>query len=302
MSRPLGGYAAGGRRAVPATTRIGRERTRSRPQSVVSIAVTTTDPVRVVRIDQPDVRNAIDSATAARLHDEFVAFDADPDQRVAVLTGDEPGVLLGRQPQGPARRCDRAVRSARPDSSCRSRSSPPSRAGAWPAAWSWRPGATCGWPATTARFGFLERRWGVPLIDGGTYRHAPHRRAGPGARPHPHRPRVRRHRGRGDRVRQPGGARRARRWPPRWSWPSALATGAVAGAGQRPAVGLRGPRARARRERWPTRTGGGGTRSSPRASSTAWPSSSSGRGRPGPPSSRLGLTAAAAGGGGPGCR
>ena len=46
-----------------------------------------TDPVRVVRIDQPHVRNAINSATAARLHDELVAFDADDQARVAVLKG-----------------------------------------------------------------------------------------------------------------------------------------------------------------------------------------------------------------------
>ena len=46
--------------------------------------------VRVVRIDQPQVRNAINGPTAARLHDELLAFDADPDARVAVVTGDAP--------------------------------------------------------------------------------------------------------------------------------------------------------------------------------------------------------------------
>jgi hypothetical protein len=34
-----------------------------------------TEAVRVVRVDQPYARNAVNSATAARLHDEFVAFD-----------------------------------------------------------------------------------------------------------------------------------------------------------------------------------------------------------------------------------
>ena len=47
------------------------------------------DGVRIVRIDRTARRNAIDSATAQRLDDEFVAFDADPGARVAVLTGDE---------------------------------------------------------------------------------------------------------------------------------------------------------------------------------------------------------------------
>ena len=44
------------------------------------------------------------------------------------------------------------------------------RAGAWPAGSRSRCGATCGSPPRRARFGCLERRWGVPLIDGGTQR------------------------------------------------------------------------------------------------------------------------------------
>ncbi len=37
-------------------------------------------------------------------------------------------------------------------------------------AWSWRCGATCAWRAEGSRLGFTERRFGVPLIDGGTQR------------------------------------------------------------------------------------------------------------------------------------
>ena len=44
------------------------------------------------------------------------------------------------------------------------------RAGAWPAGSSSRCGATCGSPREGSRLGFPERRWGVPLIDGGTQR------------------------------------------------------------------------------------------------------------------------------------
>src|SRR5437762_11711335 len=57
-----------------------------------------TDPksaVRIVRIDQPHARNAVNSATAQRLHDEFVAFEADEDAKVAVLTGDETSFCAG---------------------------------------------------------------------------------------------------------------------------------------------------------------------------------------------------------------
>lgn len=35
------------------------------------------DGVTVIRIDQPAVRNAINTETAARLHDAYVAFDDD---------------------------------------------------------------------------------------------------------------------------------------------------------------------------------------------------------------------------------
>ena len=63
-----------------------------------------------------------------------------------------------------------AGRSASRGSPRRSRRSPRSRAGAWPAGWSSRCGATCGSPTEGSTLGFPERRWGVPLIDGGTQR------------------------------------------------------------------------------------------------------------------------------------
>jgi enoyl-CoA hydratase len=44
-------------------------------------------PVRVVTIDRPARRNAVDSVTAAALHDAFVEFDGEESLAVAVLTG-----------------------------------------------------------------------------------------------------------------------------------------------------------------------------------------------------------------------
>lgn len=41
--------------------------------------------VTVVTLDRPQVRNAVDSATARRLHQAFLAFDADAQARVAVF-------------------------------------------------------------------------------------------------------------------------------------------------------------------------------------------------------------------------
>ena len=40
----------------------------------------------------------------------------------------------------------------------------------WPAGSSSRCGATCAWRRRAAKFGVFCRRWGVPLIDGGTVR------------------------------------------------------------------------------------------------------------------------------------
>ena len=114
------------------------------------------------------MRNAINTETAQRLHDAFLAFEADPDARVAVLTGDDTAFCAGANLKDlPA--SGRAGRSAPPGFSSPSRSSPRSRAGASRAASSSRlvrPARR----GATARFGCLERRWGVPLIDGGTYR------------------------------------------------------------------------------------------------------------------------------------
>jgi enoyl-CoA hydratase len=44
-------------------------------------------PVTVVTLDRPEVRNAVDTATAVALREAFGAFEDDPDARVAVLTG-----------------------------------------------------------------------------------------------------------------------------------------------------------------------------------------------------------------------
>jgi enoyl-CoA hydratase len=51
------------------------------------ITVTDHGPVRVVTIDRPEVRNAVDRPTAAALVEAFHAFDADPTSAVGVLTG-----------------------------------------------------------------------------------------------------------------------------------------------------------------------------------------------------------------------
>jgi enoyl-CoA hydratase len=51
------------------------------------ITVVDDGPVRVVTIDRPEQRNAVDRATAVALVDAFAAFDGDPTSAIAVLTG-----------------------------------------------------------------------------------------------------------------------------------------------------------------------------------------------------------------------
>jgi enoyl-CoA hydratase len=128
-----------------------------------------SDAVRVIRIDQAGVRNAINSATAARLHDEMVAFDGDDSARVAVLTGDETAFCAGANlrdlPQ---------LRDSGPLGPTRLTLTKPVIAAieGWCVAGGVELAAWCDLRVAgdTARIGCLERRWGVPLIDGGTYR------------------------------------------------------------------------------------------------------------------------------------
>jgi enoyl-CoA hydratase len=52
-----------------------------------AVRVEKIGPVSVVTLDRADVRNAVDAATARALHEAFVAFDADEEARVAVFHG-----------------------------------------------------------------------------------------------------------------------------------------------------------------------------------------------------------------------
>ena len=126
-------------------------------------------PVRVIRIDQPKVRNAIDSRTAQRLHDELVAFDYDDEARVAVLTGDMAAFCAGANLRDLPR-----LRDSGPLGPTRLQLSKPVVAAieGWCVAGGMEVAAWCDLRVAGegARFGCLERRWGVPLVDGGTYR------------------------------------------------------------------------------------------------------------------------------------
>lgn len=51
------------------------------------VRIEQLEQVTVVTLDRPEVRNAVDADTARALYDAFVAFDADPQARVAVFHG-----------------------------------------------------------------------------------------------------------------------------------------------------------------------------------------------------------------------
>lgn len=133
-------------------------------------------PVTVVTINRPDVRNAVDSPTAHLLREAFDAFEADAERHVAVLTGAGESFCAGFDlreaatggeptfdptgdgPMGPTRRLlTKPVIAAVEGYAV--------AGGLELALW-----CDLRVVAESAVFGVFCRRWGVPLIDGGTVR------------------------------------------------------------------------------------------------------------------------------------
>jgi enoyl-CoA hydratase len=142
----------------------------------MTVRYETDGPVAVVTIDRPAARNAVDGPTAALLADAFRRFDADEALAVAVLTGaggtfcagaDLKGVSDGRGnrvaldgdgPMGPSRMLlSKPVVAAVEGYAV--------AGGLELAVW-----CDLRVAARDAVFGVFCRRWGVPLIDGGTIR------------------------------------------------------------------------------------------------------------------------------------
>jgi enoyl-CoA hydratase len=142
----------------------------------MSIDVSHEDRVTVVTINRPEVRNAVDGPTAAALADAFRAFDTDDDHDVAVLTGSAGTFCAGADLKAVAGGRGNRVRTDGdgPMGPSRMQLSKPVIAaveghavagGLELALW-----CDLRVAARDAVFGVYCRRWGVPLIDGGTVR------------------------------------------------------------------------------------------------------------------------------------
>ncbi len=126
----------------------------------------------LVTIDRPERRNAVDGPTAAALLDAYGRFAADDDARVLVLTGAGGTFCAGADLK--ALETLDADAPAGPMGFTRLTPAKPAIAAisGWCVAGGLELALWCDLRVASegARFGCLERRWGVPLLDGGTQR------------------------------------------------------------------------------------------------------------------------------------
>ena len=138
--------------------------------------VEKSGPITTWILDRPKQRNAVDRATAEALADAVRAFEADADARVAVLYGDHgvfcAGADLGALAQGTPNRV--ALDGDAPMGPSRMVPTKPVIAAieGHAVAGGLELALFCDLrvAATDAILGVFCRRWGVPLIDGGTVR------------------------------------------------------------------------------------------------------------------------------------
>ncbi|HEY0362159.1 MAG TPA: crotonase/enoyl-CoA hydratase family protein [Solirubrobacteraceae bacterium] len=129
----------------------------------------------VLTIDRPHRRNAVDGPTAERLLDGVEAFEADDGARVLVLTGaGDVSFCAGADLKALDTYAGRLSLPDGPMGFTRRTPTKPTIAaiGGWCLAGGLELALWCDLrvAAEGSTLGFPERRWGVPLIDGGTQR------------------------------------------------------------------------------------------------------------------------------------
>jgi enoyl-CoA hydratase len=136
----------------------------------------TRGRVAIVTIDRPAARNAVDGPTAAELAGAFRRFDANAELDVAILTGAEGTFCAGADLKAVSRGAGNRVdeEGDGPMGPTRFLLSKPVIAAVegWAVAGGLELALWCDLrvAAEDAVFGVFCRRWGVPLIDGGTIR------------------------------------------------------------------------------------------------------------------------------------
>jgi enoyl-CoA hydratase len=134
-----------------------------------------TGPAAVLTIDRPERRNAVDGPTAQALADAYERFARDDEARVLVLTGTGPEAFCaGADLKALDTLAPRLQEPGGPLGFTRRTSPKPTLAAisGWCLAGGLELALWCDLRIVTetAHLGFPERRWGVPLIDGGTQR------------------------------------------------------------------------------------------------------------------------------------
>ncbi|MDF1637431.1 MULTISPECIES: crotonase/enoyl-CoA hydratase family protein [Alcanivorax] len=139
----------------------------------------TRDDLFIITLNRPDKRNAVDRPTADALRTAFDAFEQNTDLKVAILTGAGGNFCAGADLSAlsdPQRRneIDEAGSGPGPMGPTRMLLSKPviAAVSGFAVAGGLELALLCDLRVaeTSATFGVFCRRWGVPLIDGGTVR------------------------------------------------------------------------------------------------------------------------------------